>query len=417
MLAVAALYLLLSLLALAAFKGREAPASFQQPAQPFYDPEYVSPPPAEVASFSLEAAKIVPLGSSGSKQCFELRMAVSALEYGPFTTGWLAYYPSGYEWVWCCPSFNGPGLVYLNVTSACVEEGYASFGFPLYVSKGGGTAWVQSIDILGSDMPLDKARIIKCLCLPSIRDVAVEEHRDLGGIVIRVTLHAPASWSTFRLRVYCGNRLVYDFMKRVSIPREWESSPIDLRADFGPIRLKKAGTYTIQVDVASGGVTDSRVVTYEKQPEAAPPTGWVTVSVDDRYGASWRVTWSDGASGSMEGKGSSTWSIQTASQVSLWARITGSPTGYTCYITPGFTIAKPGESASFTVSCEKEQPTPSQQPSQQQEEGRRAVTPQPQRSEYPMLYTLLALSIALSAVAVAALVAVLVVLLKRGRTG
>jgi hypothetical protein len=246
--------------------------------------------------------------------------------------------------------------------------------------------------------------------------VAVEEHRDLGGIVIRVTLHAPASWSTFRLRVYYGNRLVYDFMKRVSIPEKWESSPIDLRADFGPIRLKKAGTYTIQVDVASGGVTDSRVVMYEK-PEAAPPTGWVTVSVDDRYGASWRVTWSDGASGSMEGKGSSTWSIQTASQVSLWARITGSPTGYTCYITPGFTIAKPGESASFTVSCEKEQPTPSQQPSQQQEEGRRAVTPQPQQPEYPMLYTLLALSIALSAVAVAALVAVLVVLLKRGRTG
>jgi len=263
-LVIAAFCLLASSIALAAFKGRGAPASFQQPVKPFYDPEYASPPPAEVASFSLEAAKIVPLGSSGSKQCFELRMAVSALEYGPFTTGWLAYYPSGYEWVWCCSSFNGPGLVYLNVTSACVEEGYASFGFPLYVSKGGGTAWVQSIDILGSDMPLDKARIIKCLCLPSIRDVAVEEHRDLGGIVIRVTFHAPASWSTFRLRVYCGNRLVYDFMKRVSIPEKWESSPIDLRADFGPIRLKKAGTYTIQVDVASGSVTDSRVVTYEK---------------------------------------------------------------------------------------------------------------------------------------------------------
>jgi hypothetical protein len=231
---------------------------------------------------------------------FRTRIVVSALEYRPFTAGWLAYCPSGYEWVWCCPSFNGPGLVYLNVTSACVEEGYASFGFPLYVSKGGGTAWVQSIDILGSDVPLDKARIIKCLCLPSIKDVAVEERRDLGGIVIRVILHAPASWSTFRLRVYCGNRLVYDFMKRVSIPEKWESSPIDLRADFAPIRLKKAGTYTTQVNVASGGVTDSRVVAYEK-PEAAPPTGWVTVSVDDRYGASWRVTWSDGASGLREG--------------------------------------------------------------------------------------------------------------------
>lgn len=89
LLVVTALCLLLSPLALAVFKGRRVPASFQQPAQPFYDLEYVSPPPAEVASFSLETAvKIVPLGSSGSRQCFELRIVVSALEYGPFTTGW-----------------------------------------------------------------------------------------------------------------------------------------------------------------------------------------------------------------------------------------------------------------------------------------------------------------------------------------
>jgi uncharacterized protein YukE len=53
-------------------------------------------------------------------------------------------------------------------------------------------------------------------------------------------------------------------MKRVSIPKEWESSPIDLRADFGPIRLRKAGTYTIQVDVTSDNWVDSRWVTYEK---------------------------------------------------------------------------------------------------------------------------------------------------------
>jgi hypothetical protein len=100
--------------------------------------------------------------------------------------------------------------------------------------------------------------------------VTIEEHGDLGGIVVHVFLSSPASWSTFRLRVYYGNRLVYDFMKRVSTPKAWESSPIDLRADFGPIHLRKAGTYTIQVDVASGDVTDSKVVAYEK-PEAAPP--------------------------------------------------------------------------------------------------------------------------------------------------
>jgi uncharacterized membrane-anchored protein YhcB (DUF1043 family) len=261
LLAVAALCLLLSPLALAAFKGRGAPASFQQPAQPFYDPEYVSPPPAEVASFSLE--EIAANLTVGSKPAFKLKLAVSTLEYGPFILGWWADYSRGWEGVWWSPWFNGPGLIHLD-TQSTVESNFKSFGFPLFVSKNGSTvwastAWVQSIDFYS----LDNVNV-KCLCTPSIKDVAVEEHRDLGGIVIRVTLHAPASWSTFRLRVYCGNRLVYDFMKRVSIPEKWESSPIDLRADFGPIRLRKAGTYTIQVDGASGGVTDSRVVTYEK---------------------------------------------------------------------------------------------------------------------------------------------------------
>jgi hypothetical protein len=134
--------MLLSPLALAVFRGKSELTSFQQPAEPFYDPECVSPPPAEFASLFLKAVKIVPLApAAGSNQtskprhAFELRVVVSALEYGPFTACWLAYYSTGYKWVWCFPSFNGPGLVYLNITSSEVEEGYTSFVFP-YTCRG-----------------------------------------------------------------------------------------------------------------------------------------------------------------------------------------------------------------------------------------------------------------------------------------
>ena len=411
LLAIAAFYLLLNSLTLAAFKGKDRPMSFIQPAQPAYDPECVSPPPAEIASLSLEKGpRICPL-SEGSTcyTAFRLKMAVSALERGPFTAGWLAYYSGTPEWVWCSPWFSGPGIVHLNATSDRVRDGYRSFGFPLFVSKDGGTVWVQSIDIYG----LEYANV-KCLCLPNIKDVTIEEHKDLGGIVIHVFLNVPMSWSTFRVRVYWSGKLVYDFMKSVSIPEKWEHSDVTLRVDFGPIRLKKAGTYTIQVDVTSNGTSDSRTITYVKPSEPESPAGRVTVNVEDPCDASWRVTWSGGASGSREGKGSDAWSFQAASSVSLRAEILSNPRGYLCSITPSFATAEPGESVSFTVNCEEEAPPP--KPSGQPQQDGQQGTPQI-RQEQSLLHVLLALSIALSAAALTALVVVLAFLLKRGRAG
>ena len=253
-------YLAFGFLILASPGGSGSPQLIQ-PAQPYFDPDYVSPGPAEFASLSISiGTRICPLSNaSGCLDVSRGRMSISALEYGPFTAGWLAYYAGTPEWVWTSPQFSGPGLILFNVSSVQVREGYQSFGFPLYVLREGKTVWVQSIDILG----LDKANV-KCLCLPTIKDVTFEEHKDLGGIIIHAFLSDPQSWNIIRVRIFGDGKLVYDFMKQVSIPEAWSSSPIELRVDFGPILLKKPGTYTIQVDVTSNGASDRKVVTYVK---------------------------------------------------------------------------------------------------------------------------------------------------------
>ena len=397
-------YLAFGFLILANPSGSGSP-QLVQPAQPYFDPEYVSPGPAEFASLSISiGTRICPL--SNASGCIDVsrgRMSVSALEYGPFTAGWLAYYAGTTEWVWTSHQFSGPGLILLNVSSVQVREGYQSFGFPLYVLRGGKTVWVQSIDIIG----LDKANA-KCLCLPTIKDVTLEEHGDLGGIVVHVFMSSPSSSSIFRLRVYWAGRLVYDFLKEVSIPGEWEHSPIEIRVDFGPIVLKKPGTYTIQADVSSDGASNSKIITYTR------PAGQVKVSINDPYGALWRVTWSNEASGSKIGSNSETFTIQVASQVNLWAEILSNPPGYTCTISPSFTVAKPGDSISFTVDCTKKE-EPTEKPNQSSQPQQPPLPTQQPTSYTAQFPALLILTTALSLVAIVVSVVALVVLLKRQR--
>jgi hypothetical protein len=294
-------------------------------------------------------------------------------------------------------------LILFNVSSVQVREGYLSFGFPLFVLRGGKTVWVQSIDIIG----LDKANA-KCLCLPTIKDVTLEEHGDLGGIVVHVFMSSPSSSSIFRLRVYWGGKLVYDFLKEVSIPEEWEHSPIEIRVDFGPIILKKPGTYTIQADVSSDGTSDSKIITYTR------PAGQVKVSINDPYGASWRVTWSGEASGSKTGSNSEIFTIQVASQVNLWAEILSNPPGYTCTISPSFATAKPGDSISFTVDCTKKE-EPTEKPNQSSQPLQPPLPTQQPTSYTAQFPALLILTTALSLIAITISFVALVVILKRQR--
>jgi hypothetical protein len=137
-----------------------------------------------------------------------------------------------------------------------VRDGYQSVGHPPFMSKDVGSAWVQSININGVGVVC--AQIVGRL---RIKDVTVESHKDLGGVIIHVFLNAPGAWSSVRLGVYVGERVVYDVSKTVGIPGEYARSPcVDLRVDFGPIFLKKSSTYTVKVDGASDGEAENKAV-------------------------------------------------------------------------------------------------------------------------------------------------------------
>lgn len=233
--ALAALLLLLS--TLAAPTGATLAAT-----SPLFDPEYVSPPPAEVSYLSLEELA-APLAGSALK----LGVTVHALESGPFALGWWVRYTGGWEAVWWSPWFSGPGLTPLNA-SRSLKAGYRSFGHPLFVARESGAAWIQSVDVYGLD-----AACAPTIEGPSVWEVSVSESKDLGGVVVHVFLRAPRAHSVVRVRVLRGGWVVYEFSKTVRMPEEWARSPcVSLRVDFGPIRFKREGAYLVQVDAVSG---------------------------------------------------------------------------------------------------------------------------------------------------------------------
>jgi hypothetical protein len=333
--------------------------------------EYVSPPPAEISYLSLNApykvCTLCPSGNISTSQetvttftiapvietgegelcggClthFESRMEAYSLESGPYIASLSAFYPNGREEVCWSSRVHGPGRIDLSI-SCDLMEGYQSIKHSLFMWRGGGRIWIQSIDING----------VGVYCLqgvgqPNIKDVSIEAHRDLGGILVHVFLNAPGISSNVGMKLYRGGQVVYDFDKIVNIPREWANSPcIDLCIDFGPLYLKESGTYIIRVDAVSDGVKSSKSIVYEKPEEP----GWITASVDNPYGASWRIYWSGGASGSKTGVSSDSWSIWATSKVDFRAEVLSSPSGYTCSIYPSSITVQPGEHASFRVDC------------------------------------------------------------------
>jgi len=80
----------------------------------------------------------------------------------------------------------------------------------------------------------------------------------------------------------------------------------------------------------------------------------ITVTVSDQYNAGWQISWSGAASGSQSGSSSATFTVQPTSNgaVTFTASITSNPSGYQCTISPSSTTAYPGQSVSFTVSCQ-----------------------------------------------------------------
>jgi len=300
------------------------------PQQINFNPEYASPPPAEISHLSLDAV------DRGAYTDFRTSMVVYSLERGPYIAGLFALY-AGWEACWS-QRVDGPGTVRLS-TSCSWRTGYRSIGNPLFILRDGSTIWVQSIDINGVDTSCPAT------AQPNIKDVTTETHKDLGGILIHVFLNAPGSSNTVRVKIYKGGEIVYDFTKTVNIPTMWVYSPcIDLRIDFGPVYLKKSGSYTILVEGTSGGRTLSRSTTYEEP-------GWITISLNDPYGVSWSVSWSGGASGSRSGAGSDSWSIWATSRVDFKTDIFSKPVGYVCSVIPSSVTVQPGDQVSFRIDC------------------------------------------------------------------
>jgi hypothetical protein len=333
--------------------------------------EYVSPPPAEISYLSLNApykvCTLCPSGNISTSQetvttftiapvietgegelcggClthFESRMEAYSLESGPYIVSLSAFYPNGREEVCWSSRVHGPGRIDLSI-SCDLMEGYQSIKHSLFMWRGGGRIWIQSIDINGVGV-----YCLQVVGQPNIKDVSIEAHRDLGGILVHVFLNAPGVSSNVGMRLYRGGQVVYDFDKIVNIPREWANSPcIDLRIDFGPLYLKESGTYIIRVDAVSDGVKSSKSIVYEKPEEPR----WITVSVDNPYGASWRIYWSGGASGSKSGVSSDSWSIWATSKVDFRAEVLSSPSGYACSIYPSSITVQPGDHVSFRIEC------------------------------------------------------------------
>ncbi|MCL7386828.1 MAG: hypothetical protein LZ166_04805 [Thaumarchaeota archaeon] len=300
-----------------------------------FDREYVSLPPAETSYLSIAT-------SDSFHPALASKAVVHSLESGSYIASLYALYPSGWEEVCQSPPVYGPGKIDLSM-SCGVRDGYQGIRYSLFTRRAGENVWIQSIGVDGVGV-----YCLRAAAPPNIKEVTLEDHRDLGGMLVHVVLNSPGDDNHVSVRIYRDGQIVYEFAKTVSIPGEWAYSPcIDLYIDFGPLYLKRGGSYAIQVEMISHGRMVSRSITFER-PEAV---GWITVSVNNPYGALWRVYWSDDTLGTRSGAGSDIWSIRATSGVDFRAEILGNPTGYICSIYPSIATALPGDQLSFKIDC------------------------------------------------------------------
>jgi len=300
-----------------------------------FDREYVSLPAAETSYLSITI-------SNSSHPALASRAVIHSLESGPYIASLSALYSSSWEEVCLSPPVYGPGRIDLSM-SCSVRDGYQGIRYSLFTRRAGENVWIQSISIEGAGV-----YCLRAAAPPNIKEVKLENHRDLGGMLVHVVLNSPGDDNHISVRIYRNGQIIYEFAKTVSIPEEWAYSPcVDLYIDFGPLYLKRGGSYTIQVEMISHGRMVSRSITFER-PEAV---GWITVSVNNPYGAFWRIYWSDDTLGTRSGTGSDLWSIRATSGVDFRAEILGNPAGYLCSIYPSIATALPGDQLSFKIDC------------------------------------------------------------------
>ncbi|MEM1926369.1 MAG: hypothetical protein QXR64_04890 [Pyrobaculum sp.] len=326
---------------------------------PYVDYDYISPPPAEYISVTIDRAyRLLTTNSSD----YAVEAYAWVFNGGYFNLG--IFTRDGGGWTAC----NWSGDIYKNPSSTiefkgvCTpSKGHRDLGLPMFYKPSANVdyTWVQSVDLYG----------VGSVCIliyrqPSLDRVEIEE---VGRAYrFRVYVKAPASDSTITLEVSQGGKRVYSVLKTVST--KLSSACVVLRVDFGPVEPKRCGRYDVEVVVSSGNYTGRWSGSVEaKVPctttgtitatatvtptTTTPPLVRIVVSGD--Y-ATWRIK---SSVDEISGSGVGNWNARLGGTTDvLYAEIVKNPYGYVCTINPASLQVTAGGVYEFRITCARIQP-------------------------------------------------------------